>query len=132
MSQTSAQFDFKTAIQKVIAEFEKAANAKDATTIANMYAPDATLLPPGAPMIKGRENIRVFWQSFLNAGAADASLRIVEVGVSGDMAYEIGAFKAKLPTSQGTLALTEGKYVVVWKRQGDGIHMVADIFNVNA
>jgi len=131
MSQTAPGFDFRAAIEKVIVAFEHATAAKDAATIANMYAEDATLMPPGAPPIKGRAAIQAFWQGFLNAGASDVKLRIVDVGSSGDLAYEIGAFEANLP-GPGGITRGSGKYVVVWKRQPDGdIKMFADIFNAN-
>jgi uncharacterized protein (TIGR02246 family) len=126
-------FDFRAAIEKAIAAFEKAANTKDAAAIGNMYAEDATLLPPGSPLIKGRQNIQQFWQGFFNAGASDAKLRVVDVQASGDTAYEIGAFEANLPKPQGGGTVrTQGKYVVVWKRQPDqSIRMLVDIFNTN-
>src|SRR5437762_12592312 len=117
MSQPAGNFDFRAAIEKEIDMFERAANVKDAAAIGRIYAEDATLLPQGSPAIKGRANIQAFWQSFFNAGASDAKLRVVEVEVSGDTAYEIGAFDANLPVPQGGTARTTGKYVVVWKRQ---------------
>jgi len=133
MAQTGADFDFRAAIEQEIARFEKAANAKDTATIANMYAQDGTLLPPGSPPIKGRANIEAYWKSFFDAGASGARLRVVEVQSAGDFAYEIGGFEANLPVPQGGIARTAGKYVVVWKRQTDGsIKMAADIFNVNS
>ncbi len=133
MSQAAGAFDFRGAIEKAISVFQKAANAKDAAGIAGLYAEDATLLAPGAPPIKGRKNIQGFWQAFLDAGASNPTLQIVDVGTSGDLAYEIGAFEANLPNAQGVLARKTGKYVVVWKRQADGsIRMLADIFNENA
>ena len=133
MTQPEQKFDFRKAIENEIAKFEAAANAGDAAAIANIYSEDATLLPPGSPQIKGRADIQAFWQGFLSAGASDAKLRVVDVGVSGDMAYEIGAFEAKLPVPEGGTAPGTGKYVVVWKRQGDGsVKMVADIFNLNS
>jgi uncharacterized protein (TIGR02246 family) len=61
MSQRAGAFESRTEIEQAIAVLEKAAKAKDATTIANLYAEDATLLPQGAPLIKGRPNIRQFW-----------------------------------------------------------------------
>jgi uncharacterized protein (TIGR02246 family) len=132
MAQATGAFDFRTAIEKAIATFEKAANAKDAATIANMYTEDATLLPPGSPAIKGRKNIQQFWDAFFEAGASDGKLTIVEVNALGDVAYEIGNFEAKLPTPQGGTARTQGKYVVIWKRQPDGnIKLAVDIFNTN-
>jgi uncharacterized protein (TIGR02246 family) len=132
MSEAPA-FDFKAAIEKAIAVFEEAANAKDAAAIAGLYTENATLMPPGAPSIKGRANIQAFWQAFFAAGASDVKVRPVEVSSSGDMAYEIGAFEAILPNPQGGTSPATGKYLVAWKRQPDGgIQMVADIFNANA
>jgi uncharacterized protein (TIGR02246 family) len=133
MSRPLGEFDFRSAIERVIAEFEKAANIKDAATIANMYAEDATLLPPGSLPIKGRKNIQQFWQGFFDAGASDAQVRVVEVNTVGDTAYEIGAFEANLPSPAGGTVRSQGKYVVVWKRQPDGgIKMLVDIFNTNS
>ena len=133
MSQAQS-FDFKGAIQKAIAEFETAAKAKSASKLSSFYAEDATLLPPGFPMIQGRSNIQGFWQSFLEAGASDPKLQTVSVGSSGDLAYEIGTYDAIMPNPQaGGTVRSSGKYLVVWKRQADGnIKMVADMFSPNA
>jgi len=124
--------DFKTAIQNAVSEFEHAGNMKNVSKVVSFYAADATLLPPGSPMIKGRSAIQTFWQGFIDAGASDAALRTVSVESSGDLAYEIGTFDANLPTpSKGTVR-TAGKYLVVWKRQPDGqIKIVADMFSPN-
>jgi len=133
MSQALRDFDFRTAIEKAIAAFEEAANRKDAATLASFYADDATLMPPGSPPKKGRAGIRGFWESFIAAGASDPKLQVVEVGVSGDTAYEIGLFEANMPVPERGTARMAGKYLVVWKRQADGdIKMVADIFNLNS
>jgi ketosteroid isomerase-like protein len=94
---------------------------------------DATLLPPGSPLIKGRSNIQNFWQSFLDAGAADPKLRTVFVEASGELAYEIGTYDAIVPKPGGGTIPSSGKYLVVWKRQSDGsIRMAADMFSPNA
>jgi uncharacterized protein (TIGR02246 family) len=132
MSRPASEFDFRAAIESVIAVFEKAANIKDAATIANLYADDATLLPPGSLPINGRNNIQQFWQGFFDAGASDAKVQVQEVNAVGDTAYEIGAFEANLPSPQGGTARQQGKYVVVWKRQSDGgVKILVDIFNTN-
>jgi len=133
MSTKTSAFDFRAAIEKAISAWEKAANAKDAGTVASLYTEDATLLPPGSSPVKGRKNIQQYWQAFFDAGASDPQLRVVDVSSFGDMAYEIGAFEANLPVPQGGTALTQGKYVVIWKRQPDGsIKLLVDIFNTNA
>jgi uncharacterized protein (TIGR02246 family) len=131
MSRPASDSEFRSAIESAIGKFERAANMKDVVAISNLYTEDATLLPPGSPQIKGRANILAFWESFLDAGASDVAVRVVDVRSSGEMAYEIGEFKMNLPGSNGSTAPTEGKYMVVWKRQPDGsIKMVADIFNI--
>jgi uncharacterized protein (TIGR02246 family) len=132
MSQNQA-FDFNGAIQKAIKGFEDAAKAKNAAGMAAFYADDATLLPPGSPMIKGRAGIQAFWQSFLAAGAAEPVLHTVSVESSGDLAYEIGTYDAIVPKAGGGTERSSGKYLVVWKRQADGrIAMVGDMFSPNA
>jgi uncharacterized protein (TIGR02246 family) len=128
MAQATDAFDFKSAIAKAIAIFEEAANSKDAAAVGSLYTEDATLLPPGSPMIKGRQNIQQFWKSFFDAGASDGKLTTVELNAMGDVACEIGAFEANMPGA----GKTQGKYVVIWKRQPDGnIRMAVDIFNTN-
>ena len=125
--------DVRSEIEQNIAIFEKAANALDADTIASLYAEDATLLPPGQPAIRGRSNIRAFWQSFLAAGASDAALKAVSVESSGELAYEIGEWTANLPLPTGGIGRQNGKYLVVHKRQPDGrLRMVADMFSANS
>jgi uncharacterized protein (TIGR02246 family) len=132
MSQAAGGFDFRAAIEKAISAFEKAANAKDVAALASMYTEDATLLPPGSAPIKGRQKIQQYWQGFFDAGASDAKLRVVEVSSFGDVAYEIGAFEANLPVPQGGTARTQGKYVVIWKRQPDGsVKLHVDMFSAN-
>ena len=129
----SKPFDFKSAIQRAITEFEGAAKVKDASKLASFYTADATLLPPGSPMIKGQSNIQRFWQTFMEAGAGDPKLRTVSVESSGDLAYEIGTFEATMPKPEGGTGRSSGKYLVVWKRQNDGnIKIVADMFSGDA
>jgi uncharacterized protein (TIGR02246 family) len=133
MSRPASEFDFRSAIEQAITVFEKAANIKDAATIANLYVEDATLLPPGFTAIKGRQNIQQFWQGFFDAGASDAKVSVVEVNAVGDTAYEIGAWEANVPGPQGGVVFSQGKYVVVWKRQSDGgVKILVDIFNANS
>src|SRR5262245_13017262 len=133
MSAASA-FDFKTGIQKAIAEFEIAGKARNASALAAFYAEDATLLPPGSPLIKGRSNILAFWERFLGAGAGEPKLHTVSVESSGELAYEIGTYDATLPKPDGTGTETSsGKYLVVWKHMADGsLKIVADMFSPNA
>jgi len=132
MSQRAGAFEFRTEIEQAITVLEKAAKAKDAATIANLYAEDATLLPQAAPLIKGRPNIRQFWESFFAGGGSDVKIGVIEITPLGDIAYEIGRFEANMPSPGGSVR-SQGKYVVIWKRQSDAsIKMCVDIFNTNS
>src|ERR1035437_418910 len=51
----------------------------------NVYTSDARILPPGAPMISGREAIKTFWGDMIQAlNATSAVLESVEVMPAGD------------------------------------------------
>jgi ketosteroid isomerase-like protein len=94
-----------------------------------VYTADARILPPGAPMVSGREGIKKFWADLVQAlDAKSAVLASVDVMAAGDDVVEIGA--ATLTVGSG--AQIEAKYVVYW-RQEDGLwKWHVDIWNFNA
>ena len=124
----------RTEVEQICARFARNANAKNVDAlVADFYTSDATLLPPGAPAIKGADGIRTFWKGMIDAGAGDVVLETQVVESSGDLAYEIGAASFTMPDGKGGKAPVAAKYLVVFKRQGDGsIKAIADIFNMNA
>src|SRR3712207_3896928 len=78
-----------------------------------VYTTDARILPPGAPMIIGRDNIRGFWQAAVEAlNPTGGGLESLRVEIIGDTAVKIG--RANLEAEQASLDV---KYVVVWKRE---------------
>jgi uncharacterized protein (TIGR02246 family) len=126
-------FDFKDAVHKQTAAFEKASNASDAAAIAEFYTDDAILLPPFAPLVRGKKAIEKYMEGFFARGAANAKIQVVEVRSFGDVAYEIGAWDAEIPLPEGGTTRRPGKYVVIWKRQPDNtLKVLVDIFNTSA
>jgi ketosteroid isomerase-like protein len=111
--------------------FVRHATNKDAAALVSaFYAPDATLLPPNAPLISGTEGIREFWQGLLDAGGADVTLDTSLVDMAGDLAYGIGQYSFTLPAASGGRTHERGKYLVVYRRQPDGSwKVVADMFS---
>jgi ketosteroid isomerase-like protein len=75
-----------------VSEFQKMNNqlgaqfAKgDAAVISQMYSADATVLPPGSDMVKGRENIEKLWKGAID-GMTDLRITTKEVlPLSGEM-----------------------------------------------
>jgi ketosteroid isomerase-like protein len=93
------------------------------------YTVNARILPPGADMISGRDNIREFWKGAIaQLGVTSAKLASVDVQAQGDVIVEIG--RAILSLAAGAIAT--GKYVVVWKREDGDWKWHIDIWNLNA
>jgi uncharacterized protein (TIGR02246 family) len=54
--------------------FMEAMERGDAASVAALYAEDAVVLPPDAPMVSGRSAIEQFWRGMMGAGARGVNL----------------------------------------------------------
>jgi len=106
-------------------EFANAASHGNVDGMVAFYDDDAMLMPPGAPVMRGKAAIRQFWTGFASLGAIDATLTTDDVIHSGDLAVESGHFDLTITPKGGAPIRDNGKYVVVW-RNGK---IVRDIFN---
>jgi uncharacterized protein (TIGR02246 family) len=118
----------RSAIEATNARFAEAVNRGDIASVAALYTEDATLLAPNAPMLRGRQAIKGFFDGMVEQmGNPELRLNTKQVEEHGDTAWEIGAYTMKL---QGVS--DEGKYIVVWKRHGDDWQLAADIWNTDS
>jgi ketosteroid isomerase-like protein len=101
-------------------DFAKALVAKDAAAAANLYAKDASLLPPNEPIVNGRANIQKYWQAGIDAGIVGASVHTIDARSDGDLGYEIGTFELKFKDSTGNISVEKGKYTELLKRDSSG------------
>jgi uncharacterized protein (TIGR02246 family) len=104
--------------------------AKDAAGIAALYAEDGAVMPPNAPIGKGRAAIQQTWASLMQTPgfALTFAPEQIVVSASGDMALDRGTYRLAL-APHGTAQTDTGKYVVVWRKIGDEWKAAADIFN---
>ena len=124
---TSAQDS--QAIKAASAQWVDAFNKGDAAALAMLYTEEAKLLQPNSPMIVGREGIQAVFQGFFDNGASDATLQVIELSVSGDMAHVVGKYSLTIQPEQGVAISGNGKYVEIRKR-GNGAWMIdVDIWN---
>ena len=115
----------KEDIEAAITKFEQAANSGSAVDVAAMYADDAAILPPGSPMVQGRESVQAFWKSMLDMGMSNLDLVPTEIIVSGNNASEVGTLTYSAGEMTGT-----GKYIVLWVKGDDGTwRLHRDIWN---
>ena len=119
----------RKAIEANLKLFVEAFNKGDAAGVANLYAVNAKLLPPNGAIVEGRQNIRAFWAGGIGAGLKLISLTAVDVTTAGNFVIETGKYVSTVPATGGGTSTDEGKYVVVWQRQGRGWTIFRDIFN---
>lgn len=103
--------------------------ATDVDGFMSYLAADATVYSPGAPAMTGADEIRsALAEAFsmpnfsLNWTPAEA-----RVAASGDIGYTSGTYE--MSSAQGA---EKGKYVTVWRKDGDAWMVVEDIFNADA
>jgi len=125
--------EVREAIRKTNLKFAEIFERGDAAGVAALYTPDARLMPPDAPPMRGTEAITAFWQGAMNLGIKAATLETVEVESSGgDLATEIGQFTLSMEVPGGDRVEQTGKYIVLWKLDGGVWKLHADIWNANA
>ncbi len=97
-----------------------------------IYTSDARILPPGAPMVSGREAIKKFWSDLIQSANAESAVLItVDVMPAGDGLVEIGRATLALEPPGQSKAELEVKYVVFWRRENGRWKWHVDIWNQN-
>lgn len=129
MASQAPNSECRKAAQQADQAFMDRFNSGDIHGAANgVYTKDAVILPPGADMVRGRDEIARFWQ----AAAEEMNITRVELSTvsfeeAGDHAHQIGrAILTLKDTSQ-----VEAKYVVIWKREEGEWRWHIDIWNLN-
>ena len=114
-------------IRNTNAIFEtEVAGKRNLDALDRVYTANARILPPGAEMVSGRENIKGFWKAAIEAlNVSSCSLETVDFEMQGDTGIEIG--RATIQPAGVSV-----KYVVIWKREDGAWKWDIDIWNVNA
>ena len=120
----------RKSIEEACAKYSAAIREGNVAGVVDVYTADATLVPPDGEILKGKQAIEELYKKFFQMGMKDIAFTTIEVGGSGDTAYEIGKTKVWIQP-EGQPAMTDStKYLVIWKRQADGTWKVhADIWN---
>jgi ketosteroid isomerase-like protein len=95
-----------------------------------IYTADARILPPGSPVIAGREAIKEFWSNLIHStNAKSAVLTSVDVLPVGNDMIEIGRATLSLEPEGGDPTSLSVKYVVHWREEDGGWKWNIDIWN---
>lgn len=120
--------EIHTGLRRTDEQFEQAFARGDAGAIADLYTEDAMLLPAGSDFVKGREAIRQYWQSAMDAGIRSVRLTILEIEDYAETAVTTGEYTLSSADGQPK---DNGKYMVVWKQQGHDWKMYRDIWTTS-
>ena len=111
-------------VKGVDAAWAAAMNAKDTSAVIALYAEDAKVLPPDAP-IMDKAGARGVLGGLISGGASDFVLTSTVAYGTGDLAYMVGTATFKLGGAAETV-----KYMDVVRRGADGKwRYVADMFS---
>lgn len=99
----------------------------DAAGMASLYTTDGQLLPANSDVVEGREAIAAFWGDAMKMGLETLRLETVELEGDDQTAIEVGRYTLG---SEGQ-AVDQGKYIVIWKNEGEGWKLHRDIWNTS-
>lgn len=109
-------------LDRVLRDYEKAWQARDAAGLAALFAEDGFVLASSRPPVRGREAIR---GAYAGAGGP-LLLRALAYSTEGPVGYIIGAFGREKGGEDA------GKFVLALRRGGDGRWLIAaDMDNAN-
>ena len=104
-------------------------NAGDVERMVGLYADDAVLMAPHAPVARGRDAIRSYLKSDLAAAKA-AGIQLVPgdaaAGVTGDIGWESGSYSV---VDSASKALDTGSYLSVARKVDGRWLLIRDIYN---
>jgi uncharacterized protein (TIGR02246 family) len=128
--ETFDEAQVRKGIEEACAKYSQAIQEANVAGVIDVYTADATLLPPGGEIVKGRQAIEEVYTNFIRIGMKDVAFTIIELGGNGNIAYEIGKTKVRIQSEGQAAIMDSTKYLVIWKRQADNTWKVhADIWN---
>ena len=109
-------------LDRVLRDYEKGWQARDAGALAALFSPDGFILRTGHPPVRGRAAIE---EGYRNSGGP-LHLRALKYGQADTVAYIIGAY------SGGEGQPDSGKFILTLELMPDGLwYITADMDNLN-
>jgi len=116
----------ESSIEAINDKFAEAFRSGSADNLSAYYMVDAQLMPPGMAPISGRDQILAYWQGAMSAGIGNVRLQTSAVSGSGNEVIEYGNYTI---FAGEDFTVDKGKYIVIWKREGNQLKIFRDIWN---
>jgi uncharacterized protein (TIGR02246 family) len=121
----------EVAIRKISQDWALACNTRHLDDLISLYAPDATVLRPNVPAVRGTAAIREFFVSVLDAGLGEVEMDPLRTELIGDVAYEAGRCQMLVPVTVSKRREERGKYLLVLARQDGDWKILADCWSTD-
>ena len=109
------------AVKKITDDFNVAMSAGNIDKLVSLYTDDAVRIPPNKPPLVGKEAIRNLFQEQLDQFTVQNEGVIVDLKVSGDLAFVRGSWTSiNTPKTGGDSLKENGSFVSVIQKQLDG------------
>ncbi len=125
---TTQTTDIRANIDALIQHIEHAFATGKATDIADCYSDAGMLLPPGLDFIKGKEEIRAFWQEAIDIGIKQLKLDVITIEQHGDTAIEMSRYTM---LGESDHVIDRGKGIVIWKHEQGTWKLFRDIWTTS-
>lgn len=112
--------------------YHAAATGKDAPGVVALYDEGAVMVPPGADMVNGLEEVRGYRFGFISTPGVSLTFELVraEVSASGDMGWTLAEGDITIERPDGTTGKDLVRDFHVWRKQPDGSwKVVVDFWN---
>ncbi len=123
-----------TTVEAATAAFHQALRSNDATELFAHVSDDVVMMPPGEPVVRGKEAMREWYAAFLSqCRTTSLVLSDCEVLVGDGWAVELGSYEWELrPIAGGELLLDRGNYMQLWKLHDGQWRFEREIWNSSA
>lgn len=117
--------DYRAAIDETNKAFAAAALKGDsAAFVSTFYHPDANIFPPNEPSMDAKK-VGSMMTQFPKMGVTAFTLNTKEIYEGDETVTEVGTYEM----GDGNKSIDKGKYIVVWKKDGDKLKLFRDIWN---
>jgi ketosteroid isomerase-like protein len=126
----SSEFDLdegRKAVDADNAKYMEEVRNGDTVALAEHYHPDGLIMPPNTEAV-GKDKVAEMWGMMKRFGVAALKMNTNDLVGQGDLMVETGTFEL---LAEGDSSLDKGKYIVVWKKDGETWKIYRDIINSN-
>jgi len=130
-AESAGRFNLTTAraeIEKENRIFMELVASGDAAGLADCFTSDAKFMSPGAPAVVGRADIQKAMSGILESGITGLDTRVENIYGTADLI----ATEGELTLFVDGDAVSEEKYIALWKKEDGRWKMFRDIFNSNS